>query len=120
MTMAISCCAGASVPHRFSGTARQLVLIIHPDGSHCIGSGSPALWPGNVPVPERPSEAAGRAMAFKVSEPVIRFLLVVPISLFSGMIFRSILNDDIWTVFGLICGLLITSCLIEIIYHFDF
>lgn len=36
------------------------------------------------------------------------------------MIFRSILNDDIWTVFGLICGLLITSCLIEIIYHFDF
>lgn len=69
---------------------------------------------------KRPSEAAGRAMAFKVSEPVIRFLLVVPITLFSGMIFRSILNDDIWTVFGLICGLLITSCLIEIIYHFDF
>ena len=46
--------------------------------------------------------------------------LVVPITLFSGMIFRSILNDDIWTVFGLICGLRITSCLIEIIYHFDF
>ena len=66
---------------------------------------------------KRPSEAAGRAMAFKVSEPVIRFLLVVPITLFSGMIFRSILNDDIWTVFGLLCGLLITSCLIEIIYH---
>ena len=43
---------------------------------------------------KRPSEAAGRAMAFKVSEPVIRFLLVVPITLFSGMIFRSILNDE--------------------------
>ena len=69
---------------------------------------------------KRPSEAAGRAMAFKVSEPVIRFLLVVPITLFSGMIFRSILNDDIWTVFGLLCGLLITSCLIEIIYLFRF
>ena len=69
---------------------------------------------------KRPSEAAGRAMAFKVSEPVIRFLLVVPIALFAGMIFHSIMNDDVWTVFGLICGLLIISCLIEIIYHFDF
>lgn len=69
---------------------------------------------------KRSSESAGRAMAFQISEPIIRFLLVIPITLFSGLIFRTIMYDDFWMVFGLVCGILISSCLIEIIYNFDF
>lgn len=68
----------------------------------------------------RPSEAAGHAMAFKVTEPIIRFLIVVPSSLLLGAMFHSMMYEDGWTVFGLVCGLLLVSCIIEIIYHFDF
>ena len=68
----------------------------------------------------RPSEAAGHAMAFPVTEPIIRFLIVVPSSLLLGEMFHSMMYEDGWTVFGLVCGLLLVSCIIEIIYHFDF
>lgn len=68
----------------------------------------------------RPSEAAGHAMAFPVTEPIIRFLIAVPSSLLLGAMFHSMMYEDGWTVFGLVCGLLLVSCIIEIIYHFDF
>ena len=68
----------------------------------------------------RPSEAAGRAMAFPITEPIIRFLIAVPSSLLLGAMFHSMMYEDGWTVFGLVCGLLLVSCIIEIIYHFDF
>lgn len=68
----------------------------------------------------RPSEAAGHAMAFPITEPIIRFLIVVPSSLLLGAMFHSMMYEDGWTVFGLVCGLLLMSCIIEIIYHFDF
>lgn len=69
---------------------------------------------------KRPSEAAGHAMAFAVSRPIIKLLLVVPSALLGSLLFQSILERDSWSVFGLICGLLLSSCVIEIIYHFDF
>lgn len=68
----------------------------------------------------RPSEAAGHAMAFPITEPIIRFLIVVPSSLLLGAMFHLVMCEDGWTVFGLVCGLLLVSCIIEIIYHFDF
>ena len=68
----------------------------------------------------RPSEAAGHAMAFPITEPIIRFLIAVPSSLLLGAMFHSMMYEDGWTVFGLVCGLLLVSCIIEIIYHFDF
>lgn len=68
----------------------------------------------------RPSEAAGHAMAFAITEPIIRFLIAVPSSLLLGAMFHSMMYEDGWTVFGLVCGLLLVSCIIEIIYHFDF
>lgn len=68
----------------------------------------------------RPSESAGHAMAFPITEPIIRFLIVVPSSLLLGAMFHSMMYEDGWTVFGLVCGLLLMSCIIEIIYHFDF
>ena len=68
----------------------------------------------------RPSEAAGHAMAFPITEPIIRFLIAVPSSLLLGAMFHSMMCEVGWTVFGLVCGLLLVSCIIEIIYHFDF
>ena len=68
----------------------------------------------------RPSEAAGHAMAFPITEPIIRFLIAVPSSLLLGAMFHSMMYENGWTVFGLVCGLLLVSCIIEIIYHFDF
>lgn len=70
---------------------------------------------------KRPSEAAGKAMAFGISKPVIKFLLVIPLSLGGGIIFREITNreSDGWFVFGLLFTLLIVYAVIEIIYNFD-
>lgn len=67
----------------------------------------------------RPSESAGRAMAFKKSEAPIKYLLVIPAALGSALLFHSLKASDGWSVFGLICGLVISYGVIEIIYHFD-
>lgn len=69
----------------------------------------------------RPSEAAHKAMAFQVSKPIIKFLLVIPISLMGGIFFRNVSRQDAtnWYVFGLIFFLLLSFAIIEIIYNFD-
>lgn len=70
---------------------------------------------------KRPSEAAGKAMAFEIAKPVIKFLLIVPITLGGGMVFRGSANvhSDGWMVFGLVLTFLIFGAIIEIIYQFD-
>lgn len=69
---------------------------------------------------KRPSEGAGRAMAFKKSQSVIKFLLVVPSALFGSLFMRQMMDTAGWSIFGLLCGLILSYCVIEIIYHFDF
>ncbi len=68
----------------------------------------------------RASEAAGKAMAFSRSMMPIKILLVLPLSLASGMFFYGLRNTVVWLIFGTVCGTLLTHCLMEIIYHFDF
>lgn len=68
----------------------------------------------------RPSEAAGKAMAFKKSQAIIKFLLVIPMALSGSLFFRQMKDSTGWGVFGLICGLLLSYAIIEIIYNFDF
>ncbi|GLB26414.1 hypothetical protein LXJ15735_26550 [Lacrimispora xylanolytica] len=69
---------------------------------------------------KRGSEAAGKAMAFHISMPIIRIPIVILASL-SGSLFFWLVHSTLgWAVFGLICGLLLSHCAIEIIYHFDF
>lgn len=70
---------------------------------------------------KRPSEAAGNAMAFNISKPIIKFLLVIPIALGGGIILRGIVtgNQDGWFFFGLIFTLVITNGIIQVIYNFD-
>lgn len=69
---------------------------------------------------KRPSEAAGRAMAFAVTRPVIRILLTLLCAMGLGGFFWSMRESTGWAVFGVVCGAVISHCIIEIIYHFDF
>ena len=69
---------------------------------------------------KRPSQAAGKAMAFYPSQPVIRIPLTI-VSAMSGLIFFHTLGHGFgWSMFGLLTGGMICHCVIEIIYHFDF
>lgn len=70
----------------------------------------------------RSSEASERAVAFPKSESVIKFMLVVPISIGCGFIahMMAIEGKDLWLAFGVIFGGIISSAIIEFIYHIDF
>lgn len=70
---------------------------------------------------KRPSEAAGNAMAFEVSKPIIKVILVVLASLAGGIILRNTvsINLDGWFLFGLIFTILVGHIVIEVIYNFD-
>ena len=69
---------------------------------------------------KRPSEAAGKAMAFKAAASPIRFVMVWGFGVMGAMFFWSIQSRLHWAVFGAVMGSLISHCVIEVIYHFDF
>lgn len=70
----------------------------------------------------RSSEAAGKAISYQVLQPYIKIVVSVPVGLLSGIIFTSLMNADssFWLIFGMVCGYLLCSCIMEVIYHFDF
>jgi len=70
---------------------------------------------------KRGSEAAGSSMAFDKSKPVIKVLLMIAITLGSGICFGALVNEEseIWLVFGLLLGLIVAQCFIEVIYTYD-
>lgn len=68
----------------------------------------------------RPSESAGKAMAFKKTESPIKVLIALPAAVVFGILFYSLRSTVTWGIFGAVCGTVITCCLMEIIYHFDF
>lgn len=71
---------------------------------------------------KRPTEAAGTSMAFPVTEPVVKTMVVFPVSIFSGYLFQNITANDnefAWYVFGCIFGFLICCPLMEVIYRKD-
>lgn len=69
---------------------------------------------------KRPSEAAGKTMAFGWSKGIIKVLLVVVFGMAGGMFFYTIRDTLPWMVFGNIVGVVISHCVIEVIYHSDF
>lgn len=69
---------------------------------------------------KRPSEAAGKAMAFPISCPINRIALTLVSAIGLGTFFWEMRNSTGWVVFGVICGAVICHCVVEIIYHFDF
>lgn len=69
---------------------------------------------------KRPSEAAGRAAAFGLPAAVLKYATVIVCALGMGIIFRSIGGGMMWQMFGIVCGAVISHCVIEAILHFEF
>lgn len=69
---------------------------------------------------KRPSESAGKSMAFAVTKAPIKIMMVVPITIFTSLLFWTIYYSMTWAVFGFVLGLVVTHCIVEIIYHFEF
>lgn len=71
---------------------------------------------------KRPTEAAGRTMAFPVTEPVVKTLVVLPASIVCGYIMAGIVSNsgsEGWFVFGCIFGFVIICPLMEVIFRKD-
>lgn len=70
---------------------------------------------------KRASEAAEHSMAFAKSKPIIKVLLMIPISLGISLFLSTVSSgrSDGWMIFGLLFGLLVSQCLIEVIYTYD-
>lgn len=69
----------------------------------------------------RPSEAAGRAMAFEKINSWIRVLLVIPLALYAGLLLNEItsVGSTAWLIFGVIFASCLLHGVIEAIFQFD-
>lgn len=71
---------------------------------------------------KRASEAAGKSIAFRVTEPVIKTMIVIPFSFFAALFFSTISPDDAsdgWFLFGLVFSFVLLSVFMEIIFRLD-
>lgn len=71
---------------------------------------------------KRPTEVAGNTMAFPISEPIVKAMIVIPGAMCSGYLFTGIIsnNDDfIWFLLGAVFGFAIICALMEIIFRKD-
>lgn len=74
---------------------------------------------------KRKSEKAGTAMAFAVSEPIIRILIAIPVGLGFGIILLMIQYQTsgpfayFWLCFGAALGAFLAHGIIESLYQFD-
>ncbi len=70
---------------------------------------------------KRPSETAGKSMTFAAAKPIIKFFLVVPLSLGGGIFLKNIvsLGYNGWFVFGTVFAFIISYGLIQVLYEFD-
>ena len=70
----------------------------------------------------RPSEAAGRALAFPVSRPVLKYpLMLLAMALFAMTLHEIGDNQNfVWYYVGAVLGGFLAAQIMEIIYRFDF
>lgn len=76
---------------------------------------------------KRPTEAAGRAMAFRFTEPAIKVLFVVPVALLAGSLIGDTVNfepqssmDGIgYVIFTILLVLVIGCAIMQVIFEFD-
>lgn len=76
---------------------------------------------------KRPSEAAGKALAFRAPQSVIKIVIAIPVTLLAGYVVADIVGyDPIWggggigfVLFSMVIVLLVICCLIQVIYEFD-
>lgn len=70
----------------------------------------------------RASEAAGSSIVFGAAEPVIKTMVVIPVSFFAAIFFSEIspnVSLDSWFLFGLVFGFVACSVLTETIFRLD-
>lgn len=76
---------------------------------------------------KRPAEAAGKAMAFSFPKPWIKILIAVPVTLLAGILVGNVVGyrptyDEGhvgYVFFSMAIVLVVTCCLIQVIYEFD-
>lgn len=76
---------------------------------------------------KRPAEAAGKSLAFKAPQSVIKVMIAIPVTLLAGYVVADIVGyDPIWgeggigfVIFSMVIVLLVICCLIQVIYEFD-
>lgn len=73
----------------------------------------------------RPSETAGKSMAFKVSMPIVSIMLLVAFSIFGGMGLSTFtaFNGTVrygWLVFGCVIAIVIGHMVVQAVYYSDF
>lgn len=72
---------------------------------------------------KRASEKADTAMSFKVTEPVFRVLISIPVGILTGMLFYVIQYDNnsgvFWIVFGGLFGGFLAHGIMEALYNGD-
>lgn len=76
---------------------------------------------------KRPSEAAGKAMAFSLPKPWIKILIAVPVTLIAGIFVGAIVGYRPnygegkfgYIAFSMVIVLVVTCCLMQVIYEFD-
>lgn len=70
---------------------------------------------------KRPTEAAGRTIAFGITEPVIKCMIVIPFSLLAGFFFTVVSsgNSFAWYLFGIMFGFILCCLFVEIVFRKD-
>lgn len=69
---------------------------------------------------KRPSEAAGRAISYRVVEPVLKIAVVIPAALVVGMIMLDTSgSDEMLMVVGMLVSGVIFCAAMEVLFHFD-
>lgn len=70
---------------------------------------------------KRPAEAAGRAMAFPKINSLLRFMIVIPLALYSGWFIYEIAPKarELWLVVGTLVGVFLLHGVLESIFQFD-
>ncbi len=101
----------------FSGIDRPMMMFL----LQCLGF---AIFYGILNVwlfKKRPSEAAGRSIAFPMIQDIYRILLEIPFALGCGIFFCciTIRNNTAWLLFGILFGLLVSHFLLESLFHMD-
>lgn len=69
---------------------------------------------------KRPSEAAGKAIAFPVLEPVLKVAVVIPAALLVGtLVYATSSENEMLMVLAMAAAGVIFCCVVEVIYDFD-
>lgn len=66
---------------------------------------------------KRKSERAGQSVVFTPFGEVVKYILMFIGTLLGGVLFNSIMNDGFWTIFGMVCGMVLVFMLSNTILH---